>query len=222
MQFFDTLPQFFDDTGRPLAGGRLVVYKYLTTDLADIFADSDYVTPANNPFALDNAGTMPFNLFMQESVTVHAQKFIGYDENNVEMYADQKVFNIIVDSDSGTGTTVGYLNSIADLRSYAVEHGKSVTVTGYFTSGDCPSRGFQYDENSSALDNNGSIIESSLTASGRWIWVPRSEEHTSELQSHHDLVCRRLLEKKKRVEGVVGMFGSGGVVKWGCVYGSWN
>src|SRR5437588_4677047 len=25
----------------------------------------------------------------------------------------------------------------------------------------------------------------------------RSEEHTSELQSHSDLVCRRLLEKKK-------------------------
>jgi len=29
-------------------------------------------------------------------------------------------------------------------------------------------------------------------------WYPtRSEEHTSELQSHHDLVCRLLLEKKK-------------------------
>src|SRR5437773_3964936 len=27
----------------------------------------------------------------------------------------------------------------------------------------------------------------------------RSEEHTSELQSHHDLVCRLLLEKKKRM-----------------------
>src|SRR5437773_3362798 len=27
--------------------------------------------------------------------------------------------------------------------------------------------------------------------------VKRSEEHTSELQSHHDLVCRLLLEKKK-------------------------
>src|SRR5437773_5541974 len=26
--------------------------------------------------------------------------------------------------------------------------------------------------------------------------VKRSEEHTSELQSHHDLVCRLLLEKK--------------------------
>src|SRR5476649_2639409 len=30
----------------------------------------------------------------------------------------------------------------------------------------------------------------------RW----RSEEHTSELQSHSDLVCRLLLEKKKNVE----------------------
>src|SRR5947207_5879607 len=30
---------------------------------------------------------------------------------------------------------------------------------------------------------------------GRWC---RSEEHTSELQSHSDLVCRLLLEKKKK------------------------
>src|SRR5438034_6361809 len=29
----------------------------------------------------------------------------------------------------------------------------------------------------------------------------RSEEHTSELQSHSDLVCRLLLEKKKRIFG---------------------
>src|SRR5438034_8227160 len=31
---------------------------------------------------------------------------------------------------------------------------------------------------------------------------PRSEEHTSELQSHSDLVCRLLLEKKKQQLGV--------------------
>src|SRR5437773_10080836 len=35
--------------------------------------------------------------------------------------------------------------------------------------------------------------ESGLITSG----AARSEEHTSELQSHHDLVCRLLLEKKK-------------------------
>src|SRR5437773_9305775 len=30
------------------------------------------------------------------------------------------------------------------------------------------------------------------------IVLNRSEEHTSELQSHHDLVCRLLLEKKQK------------------------
>src|SRR5260221_7991586 len=30
--------------------------------------------------------------------------------------------------------------------------------------------------------------------------VERSEEHTSELQSHSDLVCRLLLEKKKNMD----------------------
>src|SRR5438132_7916000 len=31
----------------------------------------------------------------------------------------------------------------------------------------------------------------------------RSEEHTSELQSHSDLVCRLLLEKKKRNTNII-------------------
>src|SRR5260221_6149055 len=33
--------------------------------------------------------------------------------------------------------------------------------------------------------------------------LARSEEHTSELQSHSDLVCRLLLEKKKRILGLI-------------------
>src|SRR5947207_10767719 len=45
-----------------------------------------------------------------------------------------------------------------------------------------------------------------IEAPGPWVGIPiltvpgrRSEEHTSELQSHSDLVCRLLLEKKKIV-----------------------
>src|SRR5437016_7877045 len=33
---------------------------------------------------------------------------------------------------------------------------------------------------------------------GKWREIPRSEEHTSELQSLTNLVCRLLLEKKKK------------------------
>src|SRR5260370_6332836 len=38
------------------------------------------------------------------------------------------------------------------------------------------------------------------TISTNRIDVTRSEEHTSELQSHLNLVCRLLLEKKKKIE----------------------
>src|SRR5438132_4031456 len=37
-----------------------------------------------------------------------------------------------------------------------------------------------------------------IAAAGEVTPLSRSEEHTSELQSHSDLVCRLLLEKKKR------------------------
>src|ERR1019366_9283804 len=44
---------------------------------------------------------------------------------------------------------------------------------------------------------NGSIVGFSITVPGSgYTFVPRSEEHTSELQSLTNLVCRLLLEKK--------------------------
>src|SRR5260221_14598925 len=44
------------------------------------------------------------------------------------------------------------------------------------------------------IGNGPSLKEQDLK---RWPIADRSEEHTSELQSHSDLVCRLLLEKKK-------------------------
>src|SRR6266851_8333402 len=45
---------------------------------------------------------------------------------------------------------------------------------------------------------NNALIAAHLRPELAQPFVPnRSEEHTSELQSHHDLVCRLLLEKKK-------------------------
>src|SRR4051812_44780447 len=41
-------------------------------------------------------------------------------------------------------------------------------------------------------------VREGLAVLGRFPGQDRSEEHTSELQSHVNLVCRLLLEKKKR------------------------
>src|SRR5260370_8969415 len=43
-------------------------------------------------------------------------------------------------------------------------------------------------------------VTQDLGASAQWRWrASRSEEHTSELQSHLNLVCRLLLEKKNNL-----------------------
>src|SRR5206468_5026989 len=55
--------------------------------------------------------------------------------------------------------------------------------------------------NSLCSDRPGILDPSSCSESGSAIWGragARSEEHTSELQSRSDLVCRLLLEKKKK------------------------
>src|SRR5690348_17953398 len=43
----------------------------------------------------------------------------------------------------------------------------------------------------------------SCSSSALWCWRRRSEEHTSELQSPVHLVCRLLLEKKKKLHNTV-------------------
>src|SRR5438132_6290343 len=50
---------------------------------------------------------------------------------------------------------------------------------------------------------SGNGPEVTLTARCRPSGDKRSEEHTSELQSHSDLVCRLLLEKKKKKQKIV-------------------
>src|SRR5436190_9745985 len=64
---------------------------------------------------------------------------------------------------------------------------------------------FRSRETSAAERVNPSVLASSIAAIRRRSMSPgcpmdieRSEEHTSELQSHSDLVCRLLLEKKKK------------------------
>src|SRR5690606_11101691 len=52
------------------------------------------------------------------------------------------------------------------------------------------------DDIAKAIREHQVVIVSGETGSGKTTQLPRSEEHTSELQSRENLVCRLLLEKK--------------------------
>src|SRR5574343_1607823 len=69
----------------------------------------------------------------------------------------------------------------------SISHGSSITINGTGFGVKSPAAPYIW-----ANFDDGSSQPSSLGQ------IHRSEEHTSELQSHHDLVCRLLLEKKKK------------------------
>src|SRR5438132_8045478 len=52
-------------------------------------------------------------------------------------------------------------------------------------------------------DGFGAVDQQAGLDMAGYVTIVRSEEHTSELQSHSDLVCRLLLEKKKEREGML-------------------
>src|SRR3954464_3969408 len=64
----------------------------------------------------------------------------------------------------------------------------------------------------------GSLPPRVRPGAGRAFHIGRSEEHTSELQSHDKLVCRPLLEKKIEPEGIKFVVAPQGI----CPFSSWN
>src|SRR5947207_11800752 len=56
---------------------------------------------------------------------------------------------------------------------------------------------FRFPRTSNVLGKSLAVTRFGTSCTVRMLTVTRSEEHTSELQSHSDLVCRLLLEKKK-------------------------
>src|SRR2546430_7634709 len=79
--------------------------------------------------------------------------------------------------------TIRSADHVVDLGPRAGRHGGEVVIEGPVKA---------------VLDHADSLTGRYLRGELR-IPVPRSEEHTSELQSQSNLVCRLLLEKKKRI-----------------------
>src|SRR5690242_20787649 len=91
--------------------------------------------------------------------------------------------------------------SFPTRRSSDLDAGGSPTIVGVFNENRGPSDGIVFV--ASALDSTGighlaatALIGSVNHLQLGWASASRSEDHTSELQSHVNLVCRLLLEKK--------------------------
>lgn len=59
--------QFLDDSGNPLAGGKVYYYEAGTTTLQTTYSDSAGTTPNANPLTLDSAGRLTTSIYFGDS-----------------------------------------------------------------------------------------------------------------------------------------------------------
>src|SRR5206468_10913985 len=93
-------------------------------------------------------------------------------------------YNGVPHTATGSATGVGTTNLNAQL---------TLSGTTHTNAGDYPSEAWSFAGGTNYNDASGTVHDALAKAT-------RSEEHTSELQSRSDLVCRLLLEKKKHTE----------------------
>src|SRR5260370_629210 len=86
-----------------------------------------------------------------------------------------------------------FFNDPAPTEIYPLSLPAALPISGH------PATPQRYSPRASARATKGESLDLDPRSSLFVAAHPRSEEHTSELQSHLNLVCRLLLEKKKRI-----------------------
>lgn len=132
-------PQFLDNSGAPLNGGKLNAYEAGTTTRQDTYSDSSLSTANTNPVVLDSAGRA--SIFLKNA----AYKFVLTDSSDVTIWtvdnyyppsyvATQAVDPTIVTTTS-TGTqnnfAPGIAGSAAPLTILRCNNSALLTITGF-------------------------------------------------------------------------------------------
>lgn len=87
--------QYFDLDGKPLAGGKVYVYKSGTTEPIDTYTDSTGLYINTNPVILDNTGFASIWISTSDDATAtQGYTFMFYDENDVYRYTVANVTSL--------------------------------------------------------------------------------------------------------------------------------
>ena len=213
-----------------IVNGRLFIYEQDTTDLADVFTyeGSEFV-PASNPiYCVDGVPNNTY--FLKNKIyDVVAQEYVGSSSDPagdlrpemwVETFSTKVGFELDKETNSNTHLTV---NGIANLKDCPVGDDLYVDVIGYWTDNDCERRTYYWDSTCVNIPDQGLIIESNVSDSGRWILicneVMKSEyygvygnthqENLNELFKYNDEYGSMSLVSPKTIMLAPGAYGDG-------------
>lgn len=161
--------RFLDDNGLPLNAGRITLYAHDSQTPITVYSlTGDDYSPAENPMLTTNDGRIDTVFYDDGIIDVKVEKNNG-----------DGTFELLDTFEDGldvgkNGTSDTQVSTIEELRNVNPEVG-TVTVTGYYTQGDCPVRMYMWDPNSTNTIDGGYVIGSDVSDTGRWILMWHDE-----------------------------------------------
>jgi hypothetical protein len=160
----------FEDIDRKaLVYGKIEVLDPVSNNPLTIwsYSDDEY-TVMTNPVRLDIEGRVPQTVFCDRIVYCRVYAFKGYDEHNQPIWEFIRDFYAGENENSESREYVVGLEALKDLDPTI---NSSVNVLGYFSAYDCPMRQYVWDPTCTQDADNGYIVASDVSATGRWILV---------------------------------------------------
>ena len=160
----------FEDINRnALVHGKLEILDPVSNNQLTIwsYTDDQYTVMAN-PVILDIEGRVPQTVFCDRIVYVRVYAFKGNDERNQPIYEFVRDFYA---GENENAESREYIIGIESLKDLDPSVNSSVNVLGYFNAYDCPLRTYYWDAQCSQDADNGYIVASDVSDTGRWILV---------------------------------------------------
>ena len=161
--------QFFDDSGKPLSGGRISIFRHDSDTLAEIFTiGGDIYRDAKNPAITAVDGRIPTLFFDAAIVDVRVEK--RNDDGSFELL---DTFQHGFDYPTAKNDTI--VNGMDGLKKADTNLG-IVCVYGYDETTLAPSRHYVWDDSCTNQPDDGVIVMSENTETGRWVLLWEDEK----------------------------------------------
>jgi hypothetical protein len=164
-----------NDESKPIELGLLIFCEINTTVPKNV-KDTDG-NNLGNVIVLNEYGKPQRQIVCEGDYSVEVWSYIGpeFDISDLTNFKHLRT-DVVIDPTVHIINRIGgetTLNTIEELKEISnATTGTTVQVNGYYESGDCPSRIYVYNENSSAQDDNGGVIKpNEITGNGRWLLV---------------------------------------------------
>jgi len=160
---------FLDINLQPLVNGKVELLDPVSSNLIDVYAytDDEYVVTAN-PVILDIEGRSEQTIFSDRLTYVRVYAYKGLDENRHPIYEFIRDYYAGEDAPEESRE---YVIGMEALRDLDPSINSSVNIIGYFNAWDCPLRTYVWDETCSQDVDNGYIVGSDVSQTGRWVLV---------------------------------------------------